>query len=169
MNKALIVIDVQKYFLDGKTQGIVKKIADYLKNSSQNYSAIYFTIFKNNSKSPLSKISGWKDCASSPDTDICDEIEEYTNNKNLFYKNILSAAKVSGISQGLLNKNISQVDLCGFDTDCCVLATAYDLFDQGIKPVVLENLTWSTSKEKLHKAAIKMFERNIGFVKKVEK
>lgn len=169
MKKALIVIDVQKYFLNGKTQRIVKKIADYLKNNSQNYSAIYFTIFKNDSNSPLWKISGWKDCVSSPDTDICDEIKDFTNNKNLFYKNILSAAKVSGISQGLKDKNISQVDLCGFDTDCCVLSTAYDLFDQGIKPIVLENLTWSTSKERLHKAAIKMFERNIGFVEKVKK
>ncbi len=75
--------------------------------------------------------------------------------------------KVSEIKEGLRRNNISEVDLCGFDTDCCVLATAYDLFDQGIKPVVLENLTWSTSKERLHAPALKMLLRNIGFVRKV--
>ena len=62
---------------------------------------------------------------------------------------------------------IETVHLCGFDTDCCILATTYDLFDQNIKPVILENLTWSTSKEKLHGAAIKIIKRNIGFAQNV--
>ncbi len=169
MNKALIVIDVQKFFLTHKTRGIVKQIQKYLNNNSSDYDVIYFTIFKNDTSAPLWKLSKWKDCGTSPDTDICDEIKQFTSPKNLLYKNILSAAKVAEIKEGLRQNNISEVDLCGFDTDCCVLATAYDLFDQGIKPVVLKNLTWSTSKEKLHAPALKMLLRNIGFVKKVQK
>jgi len=163
-NKALIVIDVQKYFLNEETKPIVKKIQEFLKENSGQYTVIYFTIFRNDPNSPLWQISEWKDCTSSPDTDICEEIKEFTNDKNLFYKNILSAYKVPGIKKGLEEHNISEVYLCGFDTDCCVLSTAYDLFDTGIKPVVLETLTWSTSKDKLHKSAIQMLERNIGFV-----
>ncbi len=168
MNRALIVIDVQKYFLTKETKPIVKKIQEYLRDKKNDYTVIYFTIFKNDPKSPLWQISGWKDCTGSPNTDICDEIKEFTNNKNLFYKNILSAFKVSQIKDGLKKHNIKEVHLCGFDTDCCVLATAYDLFDQGLKPVVLEDLTWSTSLEKLHKPALQMVERNIGFVEKIK-
>ncbi len=168
MNKALIVIDVQKYFLTEETKPIVKRIGEYLKNNSTKYSAIYFTIFKNDSDAPLWKISEWRDCTGSPDTDICDEIKEFTNDSNLFHKNILSAVKVPEISRGIKENNISEVELCGFDTDCCVLATAYDLFDQGIKPIILGNLTWSTSEGKLHKPAIQMIERNIGFVEEVK-
>lgn len=164
MNKALVVIDVQKYFLNEETKPIVKKIREFLKEKSRQYSAIYFTIFRNDSDSPLWQISEWKDCTSSPDTDICEEIKAFTNDKNLFYKNILSAYKVPGIKKGLEERQISEVYLCGFDTDCCVLSTAYDLFDAGIKPIVLEKLTWSTSKDKLHESAIQMLERNIGFV-----
>jgi nicotinamidase-related amidase len=166
VSKALIVIDVQKFFLDNKTEKIVRKIGSYLERNSKKYSLIYFTVFKNDQNSPLWKISGWKECTSSPDTDICSDIKGFANNDNLFYKNILSAFKVSQIRDGLKKHDISEVDLCGFDTDCCVLATAYDLFDDGMKPTVLENLTWSTSKENLHKPAIQMFERNIGFVDK---
>lgn len=169
MKSALVVIDVQKFFLTNKTKDVVKKIQKYLKNNFKNYSAVYFTIFKNDNKSSLWRISGWKDCTDSPDTDICDEIKEFANDKNLFYKNILSAYKVPEIQKGLRDQNISEVDLCGFDTDCCILATAYDLFDQGIKPVVLENLTWSTSKDKLYDPAIKIVKRNIGFVKKAKR
>ncbi len=168
MNKALIVIDVQNFLLDSKTKGIVRKIRNYLEKNTKKYSLIYFTVFKNDNKSSLWKISGWKDCNASPDTDICEDIKEFTNNDNLFYKNILSAFKVPQIREGLKKNGISEVDLCGFDTDCCVLATAYDLFDNGVKPTVLENLTWSTSKENLHNPAIQMLERNIGFVDKAE-
>ncbi len=164
VNKALIVIDVQKYFLNEKTKIVAKKIQEYLRANSDKYLAIYFTIFKNNPEAPLWKISQWHGCAGPPDTDVCDEIKEFTSDKNLFYKNILSAFKVPGIRDSLTSNNISTVDLCGFDTDCCVLATAYDLFDAGIKPVVLEDLTWSTSEENLHKPALQMVERNIGFI-----
>lgn len=171
MNKALIIIDAQKYFLnkwtEPKVKLIVNEIKKYLTQNLQKYSLIYFTIFKNDKNSSLWKISGWKDCTESPDIDLFDELKEFTNENNVIYKNTLSAVKKPQIIQALKNKNIQEVHLCGFDTDCCILATAYDLFDLGIKPVVLENLTWSTSKEKLHQPAIKMINRNIGFVKKV--
>lgn len=168
MKKALIVIDAQKFFVTERTklkvEPIVKKIAKYLKGNSNEYDGVYFTIFRNDSKSPLTQISEWSDCSKSPDTDICNELKEFTNSENLFYKNILSAVKVQEIIKDIKKKNIKEVHLCGFDTDCCVLATTYDLFDQNIKPVILKNLTWSTSKDNLHTSAIKMIERNVGFV-----
>ena len=170
MNKALIIIDAQKYFLNKYTQPKVKPIVNnikkYLKQNLKKYSLVYFTIFRNDKNSPLWLISGWKDCTKSPAIDLFDELKEFTNKNNVIYKNILSAVKKPQIIEALKKQKIQEVHLCGFDTDCCVLATAYDLFDLGIKPVVLENLTWSTSKEKLHQSAIKMIKRNIGFVKK---
>ena len=166
MNKALIVIDVQKFFLNRETKPVVDKIRNFLNRHSTDYSQIYFTIFKNNSRSPLWQIAGWQGCRQTPETDICDEIKKFTGKTNLFYKNILSAAKIPAIKRNLKTGGINGVHLCGFDTDCCILATAYDLFDQNIKPLLLENLTWSTAKEKLHGAAIKMIKRNIGFTQK---
>ncbi len=167
MNKALIVIDVQKYFFNPQTKPIVKRIQKFLKNKASQYSSVYFTVFKNDSSSPLSKLSGWKECSDYPSIDVCDEIKEFTNDKNLFYKNNYSAYKIPEILKSLKEKNISKVYLCGFDTDCCILATAYDLFDTGIKPVILENLTASTSKERLHKPALQILKRNIGFVERI--
>ena len=168
MKKALIVIDVQKYFLNKKTERIIKKIRDYLVKHSSKYSQIYFTIFKNNPSAPLSQISDWHGCTKSPDTDLCDDLKDFSEGK-LYYKNILSAFKVPAIAKSIKRNGISEVHLCGFDTDCCVLATTYDLFDQGIKPVLLEDLTWSTSRENLHSAAVKMIERNVGFLESAEK
>ena len=171
MNKALIVIDAQKYFLNKWTEPKVKPILNNIKNylniNLQKYSLIYFTIFMNDKNSPSWLISGWKDCTRSPDIDLFDELKNFTNKNNVVYKNVLSAAKKPQIIEALKENKVQEVHLCGFDTDCCVLATDYDLFDLGLKPVILENLTWSTSKDKLHNAAIKMVNKNIGFVEKV--
>lgn len=167
--KALIVIDAQKYFLNNETKSIVKKIQKYLSDKSNQYEKIYFTIFRNDPSGPVWQISKWKDCTNSPDIDICDELQEFVNNKNLLYKNFYSALKVPEIKKGVTENNIKEVHLCGFDTDCCILATIYDLFDQGIKPVILEDLTYSTSYEKLHDSAIKIIKRNIGLTQISEK
>lgn len=145
---------------------VVKKIQDYLRESFDNYSLVFFTIFRNDKDSPFWNISGWKDCTKSPDTDLFDELVEFKTKSNVIYKNILSVAKKSQILSAIKKNNIHEVHLCGFDTDCCVLASAYDFFDLGIKPIILERFTWSTSKEKLYAPAIKMLKRNIGFVDK---
>jgi len=170
MKKCLIVIDVQEYFLnkssDKKGRQTVKKIEQYLRHNYNKYTQVFFTVFKNDQTSSLWTFLQWRDCVKSPDVDVCNELMAYVNKKNLLYKNTYSAAKKMEIIKTLKNSNILEVHLCGFDTDCCVLATAYDLFDLGIKPVVLENLTWSTSKERLHRNAIKILKRNTGFIKK---
>ena len=164
MKKALIVIDVQKYFLNNETKDIVSRIRKYLSEESNQYDKIYFTVFKNNPSGPVWKLSQWKEVTNAPETDICDEIKEFVDDANLFYKNNYSALKVPEIALGLKESDIGEVHLCGFDTDCCVLATTYDLFDQGLKPIILEDLTFSTSKDKLHDSAIKIIKRNVGFV-----
>ncbi len=162
----MIIIDAQKFFLNRETKPIVLKIKNFLEKNSSRYQQIYFTAFKNTPTSPLWQIAGWRGCQQPPATEICDELKKFTHKNNLFYKNILSAVKVPAIKRRLKQNRITEVHLCGFDTDCCVLATTYDLFDQNIKPVILENLTWSTAKEKLHQPAIKMIKRNVGFTKK---
>jgi nicotinamidase-related amidase len=81
MNIALIVVDVQKFFLTDKTRGIVKQIQEYLKKSASDYEVVYFTIFKNDPSASVWRLSEWKDCATSPDTDICDEIKRFTTPK----------------------------------------------------------------------------------------
>lgn len=70
MKRALIVIDVQKYFLNEETTAIVKGIQEHLEKNDDQYQAIYFTIFKNDASSPFWKISDWQDCKISPDIDI---------------------------------------------------------------------------------------------------
>ncbi|MBO4412690.1 MAG: isochorismatase family protein, partial [Clostridia bacterium] len=39
----------------------------------------------------------------------------------------------------LKNLNINQIDICGLQTDACVYAIAFQMFDNGIYPNILKN------------------------------
>ena len=49
----------------------------------------------------------------------------------------------------------------GFDTDACVLATAYSLFDAGIVPVIDSRGCASSGVADVHEAALKIAARNL--------
>jgi nicotinamidase-related amidase len=55
-----------------------------------------------------------------------------------------------------------RVELCGFDTDQCVLATALLLWDVGMAPRVLADLCSSSGGADMHEAGLAMTRRAIG-------
>jgi nicotinamidase-related amidase len=62
----------------------------------------------------------------------------------------------------LHEREIDTVVLCGVDTDACVMATALDAFDHGLRPLVLSDLCASSGGDSYHQAALMLLERNIG-------
>lgn len=165
MQKALFVIDVQGFFENKNTKKITNKIRDYIEKNKNQYSLIIFTIFKNNPQSSLWKIFKWTDCKKGKDIEIMEELSGLIDNSKIVFRNTYSLFKAPRIKMELKKNKIKQVDICGFETDACVLATTYDLFDSGYKPVILKNLCFSNIKEKLHKPALAIIERSCGFLK----
>lgn len=168
MKKALFVIDVQRFFENKRTKSIARKISNYIQKNGKNYSFIVFTVFKNNPKAPVWRVFKWKGCSKGKDIKIIKELADLVNNSEIVFRNTYSLFKVAQVRKKLKNFNIKQVDICGFDTDCCVLFTAYDLFGSGYKPVILENLCFSAPEGKLHKPALEIIEKNCGFLKKAK-
>ena len=164
MNKALFVIDVQGFFESKKSKSIAKKINNYVEGNKDKYSFIIFTVFKNVSGSPSENILEFDGCNSGKDIELLTEIIESSKESDIIFRDVYSLYKVPGVQAKLKENKINQVDICGFETDCCILATTYDLFDSGYKPVVLKNLCLSIFGEKLHKPALKIIERNCGFI-----
>jgi len=165
MKKALFVIDVQNVFKNKKTKSVARKINSYIEKNKNKYAFIIFTVFKNNSKSSLWNIFNYKGCSKNKDIKVMNEISDLVNSSEIIFRNTYSLFKSPKVQKELKKNNIKQVDICGFDTDCCILSTAYDLFDSGYKPVIFKNLCFSTSKGKLHKPALKIIERNCGLIK----
>lgn len=52
--------------------------------------------------------------------------------------------------------------ICGIDTDCCVISTAVNLFEIGIRPIVLTQYCASNGGESSHQATLTCLGRLIG-------
>lgn len=166
MKKALLVIDVQQYFLEKTPKTLPAKIKKHIK--STNYDFIAFTQFRNVKDSNWEKSLQWDKCRNDEDLVLADEFAGLATKQNTFEKHTYSAFRHPGNLLKQLHKHqIDQVNLCGIDTEACVLATAYDAFDQGFKVNVLFDLSYSRAG---HDAAAKaIIDRTIQKTKKGER
>lgn len=166
MQKALLVIDVQNYFMNSLTRDLPRKIKRHIEKNKDSYQLIVFTHFVNTPKASVYRFLDWKKCVNSPDTDIVKELQPILPYGVTIPKDVLSVLKAPQIKKLLNEKKINELYLCGIDTDCCVLATAYDAFDQGYRVHLLKTLCMTATGKNLHDAAVSMFKKNVGFTAK---
>ena len=160
---ALIVIDVQNYFLNSSTRHLPEKIAKFISKNKNEFDFILFTKFVNSKKSNFRRFFNWRKCHSSPDTDIAAVLSKFVNKnkKNVFVKNTFSAFKSKKLIAFLKNKKINTVHLCGTDSDACVLASAFDAFDLGFSAHVIKELCASCNGDSYDKLGKAVIERNL--------
>lgn len=155
MNKMLLVIDLQNDFISDSNRFIINKI-DNLINSDL-YDKIVFTKFINSSNNFTYKKLNYTSCLTKKGQDIP------IDTKNHF---IIEKSKYSALNNDLIEyiqkHNILEIDICGIDTECCVLKTAFDLFENNYNVKVLRNYCASFISKDRHDNAISILERNIG-------
>ncbi len=162
MKQALLVIDVQNFFINTRTASLPGKICRYIQNNKEKFDMIIFTHFVNTPTSSVYRLPGWKKSMTPEDTDIARDLQPVLTQGILVSKHVYSALKVPGVNTLLKNHGIQKLCLCGIDTDCCVLATAYDAFDRGYRISLIKNLCMSSAHESFHAAALSLLKRNIG-------
>ena len=152
----LVVIDVQKYFVSEYRTEVPRKIARYI--DSEKLDKLLFARFINDPKSNFPKTMDPERCVTSPDTDIAPELERFTTDDNVFSKAAFSV---------FANKELaSQIDrnslllLCGLSTECCVLASAFNAFEEGYQVNVLKDLCASRTKQR-HQVGLELMEKNM--------
>ncbi len=159
MKTALIVIDVQKYFVNEETKNLPQRIGNFIEKSSFDY--VLFTQLINSKDSNFVRLLNWNKCFKSPDIDIHPLLLRFITKGNLFQKTSFSIFKSRKLTEFLKKHNITKLLLCGIDTESCILASAFDAFDQGYDVRVLEDLSFSHSGRDFHDAAIKILNKNI--------
>lgn len=159
MKTALIIIDVQNGFISENTKDIPDKIVSYLENN--NFDFILFTQFVNSEYSNFFKQLNWKKSMFPPDTEIHASLVKYIKKNNTFTKSTYSIFKASNLLQFLTANKISKLTLCGFNTDECVLASAFEAFDLGFEIQVIDELCASYMKGDLHKAALDIIHHSV--------
>ncbi len=157
----LIIIDVQKGFTKKFTVEKIPAIADLV--SRRLFDAVIATKYWNTLDSNISKLMGWKDMCTEAEQELIPEIQPYVD--YVTTKNIYSGATeelVDLLKQLNDGKLPGYVFLLGFDTECCLLMTAANLFEMGVRPLVLTEYSGSHDGPKYHDAGIVALEHLIG-------
>lgn len=153
--KMLLIIDLQNQFINENTKSSINDI-EYLINSKM-YDRICFTKFVNSIDNPTYKFLGWTGCLTEQSRDICIN----TKDNKVFEKNTYSAFN-NELIEYIEKNNIDEIYLCGIDIECCVLATAYNLFENGYNVKVIKDYCYSMYGDNCKQNAIGILERNIG-------
>lgn len=153
--KALLIVDVQKGFVNKKTAHIPALV----EKLQYQYDVVFATRFFNLPDSPYRTLIGWNRLT--PGTEDVELAFPIREDALILDKTIYSCVTDSFLAS-LEEKGIDEVDICGIDTDICVTKCAVDLFEKGIKPVVMKDYCATHAGEDLQEAALIILERYIG-------
>lgn len=155
MKKALLIVDVQKGFVNEKTMHIPALV----EKLQYQYDLVIATRFINLPDSQYRRLIKWDHL--SPDSE---EIELAFNLKEdgvVIDKYIYTCVDDEFVKL-LIEHDIEAVDVCGIDTDICVTKCAVDLFERDITPFVLKDFCATHAGLDLQEAALAILARYIG-------
>ena len=159
MKNILLIIDMQNGFARyDQTKETGKKIAELLKTKSFDY--VIATQFINVG-GPYNNIIHWERLKTSPDIDLFDGINPDIVLKKYIYTAI-NQEFIQTVTRLNDNKKPENIFIVGVDTDCCVMKSAVDLFENNIRPIVLLDYCNSNGGEVSHQAGIQVMQRLIG-------
>lgn len=155
MKKCVLIIDVQKGFINESTKHIPKLV----EKIQEEYEYVYVTKFFNKEKSFYRKLIKWnRFYKNSEDFELA---FSPVDRAIIIDKSIYSCVSTSFL-QKLNDQGIDEIDLCGVDTDICVTKCAVDLFEAEIIPRVLSEYCASHAGSETHFFAIGVLARFIG-------
>ena len=152
--KALLIIDVQPGFLNERNAYVVPRISQLIQNTR--YDFYVESIFHTEKGSIWDTQTNWilpKD----QDFKTVDEVTALLSEKKSLHieKETKSAFKGNvDLTAELRKRGVEEVHLVGVDTNDCVLATAFEAFDQGFFTYVIEECAESSSSEKMKDAGL---------------
>lgn len=163
MKTALLIVDVQNYFINKNTQAVPGNIKRLIQTND--FPVIAFSQFINSSDSAFVKHLNFTGCAKPPYSDIVADLKPWLKKDNVFKKCAFSVFTNPKFEQYLNKNKIGELVICGLDTDYCVLADCFNAFDRGYKISVVADCCASFTSGKIgHLAALGIVKNNLGTI-----
>lgn len=156
-NTLLLVVDVQNGFVSEETEPVVSKIAALL--STKKFTNVVFTKYCNVDSSPFEKYLNWSELKTEQEQSLVPELKQFAT--QVFSKTAYTSI-TDEMKAYLEHNGIETVYIAGIDTDCCVLMSAVDIFQMGLRPIVLADYCASNGGVAFHTAALLVLTRLIG-------
>lgn len=162
MKNILIVVDIQRGFIVNEMTEEAMRRIDLLLSCGA-FDAVAASKYKNSPDNPIVSLMGWDKLMSDDEQKILGKAGEkldFCAEKSKF------SAATPKLYEWLKNECDGEypetVYLVGVDTECCVLSTAVDLFEEGIRPIILSDYCASSGGEEYHNAGILSLHHLIG-------
>lgn len=155
MTTPLLIVDVQKGFINDATRHIPARVADL----ARRYDQVLVTRFINLEGSAHRRLIHWHRFA--PGSDDTPLAFEPPAGAAMIEKSTYSCVDAAFRAR-LELIGAQEVHICGIATDNCVLKCAIDLFESGFRPVVLADACASHAGTEYHRWALKILRRLIG-------
>ncbi len=153
--KKLLVVDMQKGFINKNTENLPEKVNNLIKNGD--FDQIIATKFVNFEGSQFDKFLGYKKFSGKEEREIVVNLPSDA----LIFEKTSYAMRTENLEKSFSAND--EVYVCGVDYDACVLAICYQLFDYGIQPYVLWDYVGSHSDNPaLRNEVEKIFSKNFG-------
>lgn len=154
MRKALIIIDMQYGFINLSTKHLEKKICRYIDENS--FGIVVATQFINSKDTACYKLGKWYGCMhGSKEDELLPPIKERADVA-------IQKSTYSCWTKQLKDMlKADEIYFCGVDTDCCVLHSVYDAYNDLQNCYILEGLCGSTTGIFVHLMALRIMRRNI--------
>lgn len=156
--KIILLVDIQEGYMNPSIESLPKSIEKHVKN--YDYDLVIATRFINKNDSlHKADINIRNMTVFSSKAKLVEPIESISD--IVLMKSTYTSLTDDVIK--LLEKNkVTQVYIAGLNTETSIMATAIDLFDRGIKPIILSNLCNSANGETIHQAAMDILRIAVG-------
>ena len=153
MSRIMIaVIDMQNGFMNEYTEGIDRKILDFLEAIKEKDVCVVGTRYVNHEHTPCYVFEGWKDCMEgTKEAQVLDTL--CPSLQRIFDKDKYSCWN-GEMKQFVKEQGIEKIYFTGVNTGCCVLHSAFDCYNDLVDCSVIEDLCGSTSGPAEHEAAL---------------
>lgn len=157
MATCLVIIDVQRGFVGPETDFVPDRILELAGRGG--FDHVVATRFMNYEGSPYMRFIGWSGLLDEESQRLYPGIDEVA--ERVFDKNVYTCF-TREFSEFVREGGITELFFVGIDTDCCVLKSAVDAFEQNMTCHVLTHYCASNGGVQSHEAGIKVLERTIG-------
>lgn len=154
-----MIVDVQRGFIVPDTASTVPAISEFVRRERHRYGLVIATRFVNRAGSLYETERDWHGMMSEEDVALVPEVASVAD---VVVTKHGHAPDPADLMSRLRGRDVQVVDLCGFDTDQCVLATALLLWDAGFVPRVLGALCASSGGTGMHETGLAVARRAIG-------
>ncbi|MDY0009081.1 MAG: isochorismatase family protein [Bdellovibrionales bacterium] len=156
MNKpeALLINDIQQGFMKNGAEAVIDPIATLVESWPQD--RLFYLRYRNYPGSLFARHLDWHEFMTSGQVDIVPKV--YVEGAPVFeHYGYRPPDTLIEVLSGF-----ETVGICGVDTDACVMAAVFALWDAEIRPVVLADYCMSSGGRSFHNAALDLMLRQFG-------